>query len=188
MRESFQNFERSAATAARIWSNASIGRAVGIGGRLEHQRRHRADQDGFGDALRPVPADVASDLAASGRVPDMDRVLQVELLDELSQVVRVGVHVVSLPRLARPAVAASVVGDAAIPLRRQKEHLVLEGVARERPAVAEDDRLSGAPVLVIDLRAVFGGNGAHGSPFQDCANRTKRVRFGLNARNFCRSA
>jgi hypothetical protein len=34
-----------------------------------------------------VPADVARDLAASGRVADVDRVLQVELLDELGDVV-----------------------------------------------------------------------------------------------------
>ena len=81
----------------------------------------------------------------------MDRVLQVERFDELREVVGVGVHVVAVPRLARPAMAAAVMGDAAIAARRQKEHLVLEGVRAERPAVAEDDRLSAAPVLVVDL-------------------------------------
>ena len=46
-------------------------------------------------------------------------------------------------------------GDAAVAASGQKEHLVFEGVRAERPAMAEDDGLSGAPVLVIDLRAVF---------------------------------
>ena len=42
----------------------------------------------------------------------MNRVAQVERLDERRQIVGVGVHVVAVPRLARPAVAAPVVGDA----------------------------------------------------------------------------
>jgi len=47
-----------------------------------------------------VSADVAGDFAAAGGVADMDRVLQVERLDERGEVVGVGVHVVARPRLA----------------------------------------------------------------------------------------
>ena len=47
--------------------------------------------------------------------------------------------------------AAAVVGDAAVAVRGQEEHLVFEGVRAQRPAVAEDHGLPGAPVLVIDL-------------------------------------
>ena len=61
---------------------------------------------------RAVAADVARDLAAAGRVADVDGVLQVERLDERGEVVGVRVHVVAVPRLARAAVAAAVVGDA----------------------------------------------------------------------------
>jgi len=38
----------------------------------------------------------------------------------------------------------------------QEEHLVFPAVRIQRPAMAEDDGLSLAPVLVIDLRPVLG--------------------------------
>jgi len=58
-----------------------------------------------------VAAKVAGDLAAPGGVPDQDHLAQVELLDELGQVVGVGVQVMADPGLAGAAVAAAVVGD-----------------------------------------------------------------------------
>ena len=108
-----------------------------------------------------MAADVAGDFAAAGRVADMDRVLQVELLDQRRQVVGVGVHVVAVPGLARTPVTATVVRNAAISVRGQKNHLVFPGIRAQRPAVAENNRLSRAPVLVVDLRAVFGGDCCH---------------------------
>jgi len=42
----------------------------------------------------------------------------------------------------------------------QEEHLRLPTIGIEWPAVAEDDGLPRAPVLVIDLRAVFRCNRA----------------------------
>src|SRR2546422_11411365 len=57
--------------------------------------------------------------------------------------------------------AAPIVGDAAISAGGQIEHLVLGSVRAERPAMAENDGLSTAPVLEIDLRAVFGRDGVH---------------------------
>ena len=111
-----------------------------------------------------MAADVAGDFAAAGRVADMDRVLQVERFDELRQVVGVGVHVVAVPGLARSAMAAAVMGDAAVAAGGQKEHLVFPGIRAERPAMAEDYGLSAAPVLVVDLRAVFGRDRGHGMP------------------------
>src|SRR5262249_41629986 len=95
------------------------------------------------------------------RVPDMDRVLQVELLDELGEVVRVGIEVVAVPGLAGTAMAAAIMGDAAVAARSEEKHLVLEGVRAERPAVAEDNRLSRAPVIEIDLCSISGRDRAH---------------------------
>src|SRR5262249_27250746 len=43
----------------------------------------------------------------------------------------------------------------------QKEHLVLEGVRAQRPAVAEHDRLSRSPVIEIDLGSVSCCDRAH---------------------------
>ena len=48
---------------------------------------------------------------------------QVELLDELRQVVGVGVHVVAVPRLVGSPVPAAVVCDAAEAARCEEEHL-----------------------------------------------------------------
>jgi hypothetical protein len=87
---------------------------AGIGRRLQHQRRDCTDQNRLRDALRAVAANVAGDFAAVGGVADMDRVFEIEFLHELREVVGIGVHVVAAPRLARTAVAATVMGDAAI--------------------------------------------------------------------------
>jgi hypothetical protein len=87
--------------------------------------------------------------------PDQDRVLQVERLDQLRQIVGVRVHLVAVPRLARAAMAAPVVGDDAAAGGRRVQHLGLPAVRSERPAVAQDDGPAGAPVLVVDLGAVF---------------------------------
>src|SRR5882724_7676683 len=81
------------------------------------------------------------DLSSTGGVPDVDGVLQIELFGQRREVVGVGVHVVAVPGPARAAVAAAIVRDAAVAARGQEEHLVLEGVRAQRPAMAEDDGL-----------------------------------------------
>ena len=60
-----------------------------------------------------MAADVACHFAATGRVPHEDDVVQAELFDQLREVVRVRVQVVAVPRLARAAAAAPIVGDRA---------------------------------------------------------------------------
>src|SRR5262249_52879184 len=77
------------------------------------------------------------------------------------EIIGVGIHVIAGPWLARTSVAAAVMGDAAIAARREEEHLVFERIRGKRPAMAEDNRLPGAPILVIDLGAVFGCDCAH---------------------------
>src|SRR5262249_8598586 len=62
------------------------------------------------------------------------------------------------------AVTAPVVRDDSIAVRAEKEHLVVPGIAAQRPAVAEDDGLAFAPVLVVDLRPVLGRDRAHRGP------------------------
>src|SRR5450830_1175032 len=57
--------------------------------------------------------------------------------------------------------AAAVMGDAAVSAGAQKHHLVFPGVRAQRPPVTEDHGLSRAPVLVVDLRAVFGSDRGH---------------------------
>jgi len=52
-------------------------------------------------------------------------------------------------------------GDAAVAAGGQKKHLVLESVRAQRPAVAEDDGLTRAPVVEIDFGPVLGCESAH---------------------------
>jgi hypothetical protein len=49
------------------------------------------------------PADVAGDFAPAGRMTNMNRVLQVKLLDEFREIIVVGVQFIALPKLARGA-------------------------------------------------------------------------------------
>jgi hypothetical protein len=113
-------------------------------------------------SISGVAADVARHLAAAGGEAGQDDVVQVERLDQLRQVVGVVVHVVAVPGLARTAMATAVVADHAEAVVRQVEGGRFPAVGVERPAVAEDHRLAvaRAPVLVIDLDAVAGGDGA----------------------------
>src|SRR5579863_6032748 len=67
---------------------------------------------------------------------------------------------------------ASVVGDAPVSMGSQKDHLVIPCVGAEAPPVAEDHGLSLAPVFIVELGAVFGG---------DCFHTT--VRFGLGVQS-----
>jgi hypothetical protein len=108
-----------------------------------------------------VPPNVARHFAAARGVAYVDGVLQIEFLHQGRQIVGVSVHVVAIPGLAGTAVAAAIVRDAPKSAWHQKIHLIFESVGRERPAMAENYRLSGAPILVIDLGAVFGGKRGH---------------------------
>src|SRR5713226_9652212 len=89
---------------------------------------------------------------------DQHRVVQIKCVEERRQVVGVVIHVVAVPGLAGSSTAATVMGDGAIALGGHEDQLVVPGVGIERPAVAEDDGLARAPVLVKDRGAVLGGD------------------------------
>lgn len=57
--------------------------------------------------------------------------------------------------------ATSIVRDATEASLGQKEHLIFERIGAQRPTVAENDGLSCAPVVVINVRSVFGRDCAH---------------------------
>ena len=77
-------------------------------------------------------------------------------------VCRVMVHIMAEIDLLRSAMAAPVMGDDAIALVQEEEHLRVPIVGRERPAMMEHDRLGilASPVLVEDVDAVGGGHEA----------------------------
>src|SRR6476646_5951110 len=71
------------------------------------------------------------------------------------------IHVMAATGLGGAAMAAPVVGYDAIALLEEEKHLRVPIIGRQRPAVAEHDGLTFAPVLVEDLNAVFGGDRGH---------------------------
>src|ERR1700733_14657362 len=108
-----------------------------------------------------MPADVAGNFSAAGRVTDVDCVLEVEIFGEGREIVRVGIHVVAVPGLGGTAVASPVGRYDSITPLAEKHHLGVPVVRGERPAVAEHDGLACSPVLVENLRTIFGGNCGH---------------------------
>src|SRR5258707_8508024 len=85
----------------------------------------------------------------------MDCILQVEFFSQSREIVGVGVHLVSIPRLGGTAVTSPVVSDDSIALPAEEQHLSVPVVRAERPAVTEHYGLALSPVLVEDMRAVF---------------------------------
>ncbi|MNE09224.1 hypothetical protein D3C80_1018950 [compost metagenome] len=108
--------------------------------------------------------DITGNFAAAGRMADMDRILQVQMLGDGKCVGRIMVHVVTFRDLGRTAMATAVMGDDAIALGEEEQHLRVPVVRRQRPAMMENDRLGvlRAPVLVEDFDAVLGGYISHG--------------------------
>ena len=77
-----------------------------------------------------MAADVARHLAAGG-VPDVDGVVQVEVLGQAGKVVGVVVHVVALTGLRGAAVPAPVMGDHAVAVVQEEHHLGVPVVGRQ---------------------------------------------------------
>src|SRR6267143_6038520 len=71
------------------------------------------------------------------------------------------IHVMATADLGGAAMATPVVGDDAIAVLEEEQHLRVPIIGRERPTVAEHNGLTLAPVLVEDLNAVFGGDRVH---------------------------
>ena len=99
-----------------------------------------------------MPCQVVHHLAAAGRMADVNGVLQIEMRRHRREVVGIVIHVVAVAGLGGSAMAAAVMGDDAIAVIEEEQHLRVPVVGRQRPAVAEHDGLTLAPVLVEDLR------------------------------------
>ena len=102
--------------------------ARGVLVRLQHDGRHRTDEHGACDSAFAVLGDVAGDLAAAGGMAYVNRVREIEVVDEFSEIGGVGVEVVAVECLAGTAVATTVMGDDTVAVVGQEDHLVFEGV------------------------------------------------------------
>src|SRR4051812_19237531 len=74
------------------------------------------------------------------------------------------IHVMAVARLGGATVAAAIMGYDAITVIEEEQHLRVPVISRQRPSMTEHDGLTFAPVLVIDLRAVFSRDASHGVP------------------------
>src|SRR5436189_3703756 len=81
----------------------------------------------------------------------MHRSLEVEMCGQRRQVVGVMIHVMAATGLGGAAMAAPVVGDDAIAVLEEEQHLRVPVIGRQRPAMAEHDGLTFAPVLIVDV-------------------------------------
>src|SRR5882757_1292863 len=104
---------------------------------------------------------------------NQSRVMQVERFDDRSQVVRVAIHVVSGRCLPGATVAASIMGDDAKAQLRQEMHLPVPRVSIQGPPMGERDDRASAPILEIDLGAVFTGNRIHSRSSSQLMSRSR---------------
>jgi len=96
-----------------------------------------------------MPTDVARYFSASCRMSDMDGISEIELLGQLRKIIRIRVHVIAVPRLHGAAMPSPVVRYNAIAVLTEEQHLGVPVIGTERPAVAEDYRLSLSPVSFL---------------------------------------
>src|ERR1700732_918127 len=102
-----------------------------------------------------MPANVMGDFASSSGVAHVDCIPEVKVFRKGSEIVRVRVHVVAVPRLSGTSMSAPVVRDDSITALAEKQHLSIPVVRSKGPPVTEYYGLALSPVLVENLHAVF---------------------------------
>src|SRR5438034_3174326 len=107
-----------------------------------------------------MTAEITHHLAATGRMADVNRILQVEMVGDGLQIVGIMVHVVSAASLSRATMSAPISRNDAETFAEEKKHLRVPIIRRERPTMTEHDRLSAAPVFIkdVDICSVFFSN------------------------------
>src|SRR5438552_5883807 len=98
-----------------------------------------------------MTGEVTHHLAAAGRMADVNRIPQVEMIDDGFQIVGIMVHVVPAAGLSRATMSTPISCNDAETFAEKKKHLRVPVVGRQWPAVAEHNRLPAAPVLIIDV-------------------------------------
>src|ERR1700716_3396769 len=100
----------------------------------------------------------------------MHRAPEVKMCGQRRYVVGVMIHVMAAAGLGGAAMAAPVVGDNAIAVLEEEQHLRVPVIGTQRPPMMEDDRLRvlGSPILVENLSAVFRGDRVHVEPLCHC--------------------
>src|SRR5438874_6592721 len=98
-----------------------------------------------------MAAEIMHYLAAAGRMADVNRILEVEMIGHGLQIVGIVVHVVPAAGLSRATMSAPISCNDAETFADEKKHLRVPIIRRQWPAVTEHNRLPAAPVLIIDV-------------------------------------
>ena len=91
----------------------------------------------------------------------MNGVLQIQVRRRDGKIVRIVIEVVAVGYLGGAPVAAAVVRNHAIAATEKEQHLVVPVIGGQRPAMAERERLTLAPILVENFNAVLRFDKAH---------------------------
>jgi hypothetical protein len=86
--------------------------------------------------------------SASRRVAHHRHLFEIKVIEELREIVGVGVQVVTTPRLAGTTVPASIMRYDSIAALPKKQHLRIPGVSLKRPSVREGYDWARAPILI----------------------------------------
>src|SRR5215469_17330821 len=103
-----------------------------------------------------MTSEITHDLAAAGRMADVNRVLQVEMVGDGLQIVGIVVEVMAVAYLRRTTVPAPVVRNYAETFAKEEKQLRVPIVRAQRPPMTEHDCLTAAPIFVVDLYTLFG--------------------------------
>src|SRR5438477_11054706 len=98
-----------------------------------------------------MTGEIMHHLAAAGRMPDVNSILEVEMIGDRFQIVGVVVHVVSAAGLSRATMSTPISCNDTETFADEEKHLRVPIIRRERPAVTEHNRLPAAPVFIIDV-------------------------------------
>src|SRR6201984_1491832 len=82
---------------------------------------------------------------------NVNRILQIKMIGDCLQIIGIVVHVMSVAGLSRATMSAAISRNDAIAFAEEEKHLRVPIIRREWPAVTEHNRLSFAPVFVIDV-------------------------------------
>src|ERR1700716_4558407 len=100
----------------------------------------------------------------------MHGTLEVEVCGQRRYIVGVMIHVMAAAGLGGAPMAAPVVGNDAITVLEEEQHLPVPVIGTQRPPMMKDDRLRvlRSPILVENLSAVFRGDRVHVEPLCHC--------------------
>lgn len=98
------------------------GQAEGVAFLQHHDRWDGAHDGGFRDAAGAVAAEESDYFSAAGGMTNKHHVFKVQVLEDGEEIIRVGVHVVSIPGLAGSPMTSTIVGDDTVAVISQEEH------------------------------------------------------------------